>query len=242
MRKAAMRASAPLLSAPLIVMVTMALASCSECSKYATFMPLTGGPTAGNFAHPRPAERRRRREPCRQSVDSDGKFYPNVMPRTRPSVTGDHDAYTRLHRWGQQGARPDRFGLVPPRKERTMKTNKFRLLSVAGLAVSAILAAAPVLAHDGYRYGHVRYGAPYFAHPGHRVVVVRPAVVYPVPVYYAPAPVYYAAPVYPAPIAAATVGGAIAGAAIGGIVSHGRPGAIVAGSLIGAVVGNGLAR
>src|SRR5882672_9490308 len=99
----AIRARALLLSAPLIVMVTIAPASCSECSKYATFMPLTGGPTAGNFAHPRPAEQRRRREPCRQSVDSDGKFYPNVMPRTRPSVTGDHDAYTRLHPVGSTG-------------------------------------------------------------------------------------------------------------------------------------------
>jgi hypothetical protein len=123
-----------------------------------------------------------------------------------------------------------------------MKTNKFRLLSIAGVAVSALFAAASALAHDGYRYGHVHYGAPYFVHPGHRVVVVRRVVVYPAPVYYAPAPVYYAAPVYPAPIAAATVGGAIAGAAFGAVVSHGRPGPIVAGSVIGAVLGNGLAR
>lgn len=126
-----------------------------------------------------------------------------------------------------------------------MKTKKFPLLSLAGLAVCAIAAASPALAHDGY------YGRAYYGHPGHRVVVVRPVVVYrPGPVYYAPAPVYYApAPAYypPAPVyyessAAATLGGAIAGAAIGGIASHGRPGAIAAGTLIGAVVGNGLAR
>jgi hypothetical protein len=128
-----------------------------------------------------------------------------------------------------------------------MKTSKFRLLSLAGLAVCAIAAASPALAHDGY------YGRAYYGHPGHRVVVVRPPVFAPRPVvvygpapvyYYAPAPVYYTepAPVYPVPTAAATLGGAIAGAAIGGIVSHGRPGAIVAGTVIGAVVGNGLAR
>jgi hypothetical protein len=131
-----------------------------------------------------------------------------------------------------------------------MKTNNFRLLSLAGLAAFAVAAASPALAHDGY------YGRAHFGHPDHRVVVVRPVVVYrPGPVYYAPAPVYYApayyapAPVYypPAPeyyesSAAATLGGAIAGAAIGGVVGDGRPGAIVAGSVIGAVVGNGLAR
>jgi hypothetical protein len=127
-----------------------------------------------------------------------------------------------------------------------MKTNKFRLLSLAALAVSAFAIGSPAFAHEGYFRGHEHFG-----YPGHRVVVVRPVVVYrPGPVYYAPAPVYYApAPVYypPAPVyyessAAATLGGAIAGAAIGGIASHGRPGAIVAGSVIGAVVGNGLAR
>jgi hypothetical protein len=131
-----------------------------------------------------------------------------------------------------------------------MKTNKFGLLGIAGLAASALV-ASPALAHDGRYYAHTHYGAPHFVYPGHRVVV-RPVVVYqtaPVyyasePVYYgAPAPVYYEpAPVYPAPTAAATIGGAIAGAAIGGIVSHGRPGAIAAGTVIGAVVGNGLAR
>jgi len=126
-----------------------------------------------------------------------------------------------------------------------MKTNTFRLLSLAGLAAFAVAAASPSLAHDGY------YGRAHFGHPGHRVVVVRPVVVYrPGPVYYAPAPVYYApAPVYypPAPVyyessVAATLGGAIAGAAIGSVVGDGRPGAIAAGSVIGAVVGNGLAR
>jgi hypothetical protein len=138
--------------------------------------------------------------------------------------------------------------VVSTRKERTMKTNMFRLLSIAGVAAAAIAAASPALAHDGYPYGRVRYGAPHFVHPGHRVVIVRPPVVVyrPAPVYYAPAPVYYARPRYSeydyAPTAAATLGGAIAGAAIGGIASHGRPGAIVAGSVIGAVVGNGLAR
>jgi hypothetical protein len=127
-----------------------------------------------------------------------------------------------------------------------MKTNKFRLLSLAALAASTVAIGSPAVAHEGYFRGHEHFG-----YPGHRVVVVRPVVVYrPGPVYYAPAPVYYApAPVYypPAPVyyessAAATLGGAIAGAAIGGIASHGRPGAIVAGSVIGAVVGNGLAR
>jgi hypothetical protein len=127
-----------------------------------------------------------------------------------------------------------------------MKTHTFRLLSIAGLAASALAVAAPALAHDGYWGGR---------HPGHRVVVVRPVfapapvVVYrPYPVYYAPAPVVYAAPapVYYAPgyapNAVGTIGGAIAGAAIGGIASHGRPGAIAAGSVIGAVVGSTLPR
>ena len=126
-----------------------------------------------------------------------------------------------------------------------MNANKFRLLSLAGLAASAVAFGTPALAHDGY-WGHAHFG-----HPGHRVVV-RPVVVYPpAPVYYAPAPAYYyppvpayyeSAPVYYESSAAATLGGAIAGAAIGGIAGHGRPGAIVAGSVIGAVVGNGLAR
>src|SRR5882672_5274279 len=241
-----MRASAPLLSAPLIVMVTMVFAS---GHKYATFMPPTSGPTTGNSAHSlscraSPADaglsavRRERRKILSQCHAPDlalcNRQYKGLQAVTSAPVNRPLGRTV--------------FRLVPPRKERTMKTNKFRLLSVAGLAVSALMATAPALAHDGYRHGHVRYGAPYFVHPGHRVVVVRPVVVYPAPVYYAPyyapAPVYYSAPapVVPAPTAAATVGGAIAGAAIGGIVSHGRPGAIVAGSVIGAVVGNGLAR
>jgi len=131
-----------------------------------------------------------------------------------------------------------------------MKTNKFGLLSIAGVA-SALTLATPVFAHEDW-HGH--YG--HFV-PGHRVVVrpvfvePRPVVVYhPYPVYYAPAPVVYApAPVvyapalaYPSPTAAATFGGAITGAAIGAIASHGKPGAIVAGTVLGAVVGNGLAR
>jgi len=138
-----------------------------------------------------------------------------------------------------------------------MKTNKFGLLSIAGIA-SALAVATPALAHEDWRghYGHFV--------PGHRVVVrpvfvePRPVVVYrPYPVYYTPAPVVYApapvvyapapvvyapAPVYPSSTAAATFGGAITGAAIGAIASHGRPGAIVAGTVLGAVVGNGLAR
>ena len=132
-----------------------------------------------------------------------------------------------------------------------MKTSTFRLLSLAGLAVSALAASVPARAHDGYFYGHGHYGRPYFAYPGPRVVVVRapvfvhrPVVVYrPGPVYYAPAPAYYAAP---APVYYAqpwgTIGGAIAGAAIGSIAGDGRPGAIAAGSVIGAVVGGGLTR
>lgn len=121
-----------------------------------------------------------------------------------------------------------------------MKTHTFRLLSIAGLAASALTFTAPALAHDGYWH-----------HPGHRVVVARPApfVVYrPYPVYYAPGPVVYAppAPVYYAPgyapNAVGMIGGAIAGGAIGGIASHGRPGAIAAGSVIGAVVGSTLPR
>ena len=127
-----------------------------------------------------------------------------------------------------------------------MNANKFRLLSLAGVAASAVAFGTPALAHDGY-WGHAHFG-----HPGHRVVVVRPVVVYPpAPVYYTPAPAYYyppvpayyeSAPVYYESSTAATLGGAIAGAAIGGIVGHGRPGAIAAGTVIGAVVGNGLGR
>ena len=133
-----------------------------------------------------------------------------------------------------------------------MNTNKFGLLSLAGV-VSALTFATPALAHEDW-HGHGRYG--HFV-PGHRVVVrpvfvePGPVVVYrPYPVYYAPAPVVYApapivyapAPAYPSPTAAATFGGAITGAAIGAIASHGKPGAIVAGTVLGAVVGNGLAR
>jgi hypothetical protein len=134
-----------------------------------------------------------------------------------------------------------------------MKTSALRLLSIAGIAASALAVVSPALAHNGYYREHVHYAPPHFAH---RVVVVRPVfapapvVVYPglvypsAPVYYAaPAPVYYApAPAYYAPNPAGTIGGAIAGAAIGGIASHGRPGAIVAGSVIGAVVGSTLPR
>ena len=127
-----------------------------------------------------------------------------------------------------------------------MNTNKFGLLSVAGLAFAFAL-ATPALAHDGYFYGHEHFA------PAHRVVVrpvfePRPVVVYrPYPVYYAPAPVAYApAPVYYAPgyapNAVGTFGGAIAGAAIGAIASHGKPGAIAAGTVLGAVVGSTLPR
>jgi len=138
-----------------------------------------------------------------------------------------------------------------------MKTRTFRFLGAAAIALSALWAGAPALAHDGYFYGHGYYGRPHFGYPGHRVVIVRPflprpVVVYrPGPGYYAPAPVYYAAPApvyYPAPAPAyyaqpwGTIGGAIAGAAIGSAVGNGRPGAIAAGSVIGAVVGNGLSR
>ncbi|HEX9192678.1 MAG TPA: glycine zipper 2TM domain-containing protein [Burkholderiales bacterium] len=132
-----------------------------------------------------------------------------------------------------------------------MKTKTFLSLSLAGLAVSVFAVSMPALAHDGYFYGHGRYGRPHFVYPGERVVIMRPPVfvprpvfVYrPAPVYYAPAPVYYAAP---APVYYAqpwgTIGGAIAGAAIGSAVGDGRPGAIAAGSVIGAMVGNGLSR
>ena len=132
-----------------------------------------------------------------------------------------------------------------------MKTKTFLSLSLAGLAVSVFAVSMPALAHDGYFYGHGRYGRPHFVYPGQRVVIVRPPVfvprpvfVYrPAPVYYAPAPVYYAAPApvyYPQPWG--TIGGAIAGAAIGSVMGDGRPGAIAAGSVIGAMVGNGLSR
>ena len=132
-----------------------------------------------------------------------------------------------------------------------MKTKTFLSLSLAGLAVSVFAVSMPALAHDGYFYGHGRYGRPHFVYPGERVVIVRPPVfvprpvfVYrPAPVYYAPAPVYYAAPApvyYPQPWG--TIGGAIAGAAIGSVMGDGRPGAIAAGSVIGAMVGNGLSR
>jgi len=140
-----------------------------------------------------------------------------------------------------------------------MKTRTFRFLSVATLALSALSAGAPALAHHGYFHGNGYYDRPYFVYPGQRVVIVRPPVfvprrvfVYrPAPVYYAPAPVYYAAPApvyYPAPAPVyyaqpwGTIGGAIAGAAIGGAVGDGRPGAIAAGSVIGAVIGSGLSR
>jgi len=121
-----------------------------------------------------------------------------------------------------------------------MKTRRFRILSVAALALTAL--SAPALAHDGYFYGR-HYGRPHFVFPSQRVVIVRPpvfvprpVVVYlPGPVYYAPAPAYYAQPW-------GTIGGAIAGAAIGGAVGDGRPGVIAAGSVIGAIVGNGLSR
>ena len=132
-----------------------------------------------------------------------------------------------------------------------MKTKTFLSLSLAGLAVSVFAVSMPALAHDGYFYGHGRYGRPHFVYPGERVVIVRPPVfvprpvfVYrPAPVYYAPAPVYYAAPA-PAYYAQpwGTIGGAIAGAAIGSVMGDGRPGAIAAGSVIGAMVGNGLSR
>src|SRR5882672_10325203 len=127
-----------------------------------------------------------------------------------------------------------------------MKTSALRLLSIAGIAASALAVVSPALAHNGYYREHVHYAPPHFAH---RVVVVRPVfapapvVVYPGLVYPS-APVYYAAPApaYYAPNPAGTIGGAIAGAAIGGIASHGRPGAIVAGSVIGTVVGSTLPR
>lgn len=138
-----------------------------------------------------------------------------------------------------------------------MKTRTFRLLSLAALALCALPAGAPALAHEGYFYGHGYYGRPHFFYPGRRVVIVRPPVFVPRPVvvygpaYYPPAPVYYADPApayYPAPAPAyyaqpwGTIGGAIAGAAIGSAVGDGRPGAIAAGSVIGAVIGNGLSR
>src|SRR2546423_4771562 len=80
-----------------------------------------------------------------------------------------------------------------------MKTRRFRILSVAALALTAL--SAPGLAHDGYFYGR-HYGRPHFVFPSQRVVIVRPpvfvprpVVVYlPGPVYYAPAPAYYAQP------------------------------------------------
>lgn len=132
-----------------------------------------------------------------------------------------------------------------------MKTRTFRFLSAAALALSALSAGAPALAHDGYFHGRGYYGRPHFFYPGQRVVIVRPpvfvprpVVVYrPAPVYYAPAPLYYAAPA-PAYYAQpwGTIGGAIAGAAIGGAVGDGRPGAIAAETVIGAVIGNGLSR
>src|SRR5262252_5224425 len=99
-----------------------------------------------------------------------------------------------------------------------MKTNKFGLLTAAGLA-SAFAVASPALAHDGHWDGRHFY-------PGHRVIV-RPV--------FAPAP-------GDAPNAVGTIGGAIAGAAIGAVASHGRPGAIAAGTVLGAVVGSTLPR
>ena len=100
--------------------------------------------TPRNFAHLRlgaPV----RPETCRRSVVSDGKFYPNVMTWSRPSCNRRYK--------GLQAVTPAPvnrpcsravFRLVPSRKERTMKTNKFRLLSIASLAASALVRAAPV--------------------------------------------------------------------------------------------------
>src|SRR6266850_5637007 len=168
-----------------------------------------------------------------------------------PACNRRNEAYKSLQGPGQQPAPSGRFWGSTSKKEQIMKTSTFHLLSLAGLAVSALAASVPALAHDGYFYGHGHYGRPHFAYPGQRVVVVRPPVfvhrplvVYrPGPVYYAPAPAYYAAP---APVYYAqpwgTIGGAIAGAAIGSIAGDGRPGAIAAGSVIRAVVGSGLAR
>src|SRR6266508_2153894 len=122
------------------------------------------------------------------------------------------------------------LGSYPPKKEQTMKTKTFLSSSLAGLAVSVFAASMPALAHDGYFYGHGRYGRPHFVYPGQRVVIVRPPVFV-----HRPVGVYYPQPW-------GTIGGAIAGAAIGGAVGDGRPGAIAAGSVIGAMVGNGLSR
>ena len=123
-----------------------------------------------------------------------------------------------------------------------MKTHTFRLLSIAGLAASALTFTAPALAHDGYWH-----------HPGHRVVVVRPApfVVYrPYPVYYAPGPVVYAppAPVYYAPgyapNAVGTIGGAIAGAILGKELgeAHKQHMLTVLGAIGGALAGRQIER
>src|SRR5215471_8040430 len=91
---------------------------------------------------------------------------------------------------GQHRRSHARFSGRNLRKERIMKTNKFGLLSAAGLA-SVFAVASPALAHDGHWDGRHFY-------PGHRVIVrpvfaPAPVVVYrPYPVYYAPAPVVYA--------------------------------------------------
>ncbi len=130
-----------------------------------------------------------------------------------------------------------------------MKTTKFRILSIAGLAVATLAASGPLLARDFHE--HDRWGHEHFVG---RVVMARPAFVYrtapvyyaaPAPVYYAPAPVYYGPQAYYGPPAyspAGEIGGAIVGTAIGSTVrGYGRPGAIALGAVLGAVVGNQLA-
>jgi hypothetical protein len=72
------------------------------------------------------------------------------------------------------------------------------------LAASALMIAAPVMAHDrAHGRGHHRH---HFNHGHHfHHFHPRPVVVVPPPrVYYAPAPVY-SAPVYPAPVPQSSV-------------------------------------
>lgn len=132
-----------------------------------------------------------------------------------------------------------------------MKTKMTRMLSLSGLAASALVAAAPVWAHDfddDYRGRVVRehyyHGAPpgqairYYRYDrGPQVVVVERPVV----MYRAAPPVYYYDPLPPRP-GWGTFGGAITGAALGSRLGqgNGRTAAIAIGSVMGAFVGDRL--
>src|SRR5437773_8987160 len=88
---------------------------------------------------------------------------PNACARDFLPVTAETRLTSRYRARVNSVLRQAVLGVVPPKKEQTMKTSTFHLLSLAGLAVSALAASVPALAHDGYFYGRAHYGRPYFA-------------------------------------------------------------------------------